>query len=643
MSETPEARSALPEKKRGHLSRPRKHILEPVKNGHTPENVAPAAPMLPDIAESETVKLAASNLNGKTRQQDRKSASSSLSNGHHVIAETETIKLAASNLNGKTRQQDGKSASSAPSNGHQVIAETETIKLASAPETTGKTRGRRAQVSQQILVRAVYPLRQLNRLRRYSLPLFAIVLFVPLIVLLLGGILEDVQLQQPFDNLYTVDALSGAATGQLPITTPVLPLAADDQGSLLSVTTSQHLQQLAAYSLSGALQWHTLTTPYAFSVPALSSHPGSVLVVAGAQLPPVTGIGAAPMRPLALYQVKRATGAVIWQKTLVQASDQAVATILGADQRAVYVATVLTGSSASAARPVVVLQAISQDSGVVIWSVAGPTSANDAFQDAGHLLLSGSTVFWQVAGSIYAINAAQGQVQWSHLIPENGSQELLAEESHMLVVGNTLIIERAVLYHALNVASGNEQWDISNPGQPYSGQPGNSGFAAAGNTLLFYGGGQIVAIDAETRQVLWTQKQLDSVQNVVVASDGKLVYVVLTDSVEGSQPAQALVALDIQNGGARWTFQSSNQISFLSLLPGGFAYTGHVLLTAVCLSQQAPCAQPLLYALNPASGAILWKIGGNSISAVTISSAGNALLFQRQSTGWLDLTTRFKS
>ena len=601
MSETPEARSSLPEKQRGHLPRPRKHTLEPVRNGQTLEDVAPN------------------------------------------IAETETVKLAAPGLNGKTRQQDGKSASSAPSNGHQALEESETVKLAAAPETASQPSGRRAQISQQMLVRAVYPLRQLNRLRRHSRPLFAIVLFVPLIILLLGGVLEYAQLQQPFNNLYSVDALSGATLGQLPITTPVQPLAADDQGSLLSITASQHLQQLAAYSLNGALQWHTLTTPYAFSVPALSSHPGSVLVAAGEHLPSAPGSGNAPMHPLALYQVKRATGAVIWQKTLVQASDQAVATILGADQRAVYVATVQTGSRASAARPVVVLQAISQDSGAVIWSVAGPTAANDALQDAGHLLLSGSTAFWQVAGNIYAINAVQGQLQWSHLIPENGNQELLAEESHMLVVGNTLIIERAVLYHALDVASGNEQWDVSNPGQQYSGQPGNSGITAAGNTLLLYGGGEIVALDAATRQVLWTQKQLDSVQNVVVASDGKLVYVVLIDSVEGSQPAQALVALDVQNGGARWTFQPSVQMSFLSLLPGGFAYTGHVLLTAICLSQQTSCAQPFLYALNPTNGAIVWKVGGNSISAITISSAGAVLLFQRQSTGWLDLTTRFKS
>src|SRR5579872_6216641 len=101
MSETPEARSSLPEKERGHLPRPHKHILQPVQNGQTLENVAPAPP---DIAESETVKLATPNLNGKARQQDGKPASSASSNGHQVIEETETIKLATSNLNGKTRQ-----------------------------------------------------------------------------------------------------------------------------------------------------------------------------------------------------------------------------------------------------------------------------------------------------------------------------------------------------------------------------------------------------------------------------------------------------------------------------------------------------------------------------------------------------------
>lgn len=596
MSETPESRSSSPEKQRGHPPKPHKHILEPVRNGHARADNAPDVFNLPDIADSETVKMATADLNGN-----------------------------------------------AASNGHQAIEEAETARLASAPATISKPQGRRAQISQQILTRAVYPLRQLNRLRHYSPPLFAVVLFVPLIILLLGGVLEYAQLQRPFNSLYTVDALSGAVSGQLPVTASVQPLAADDQGSLLAVTTSQQLQQLTAYSLSGALQWRTLTTPYTFFVPALSSHPGSVLVAAGEPLLSANGSEAIHWRPLALYEVNRVTGAVIWQKTLVQANDQAIVTILGADQRAVYIATVLTGSRASAAHPVVALQAISQENGAVIWSVAGPTAANDAVQDAGDLLLSGSTAFWQVAGSIYAIDATQGQLRWSHLIPENGSQELLAEESQMLVVGNTLIIERAVLYHALDVASGNEQWNVSNPGQQESGQPGGSGITASGNTLLLYGGGAIVAVNAATRQVLWTQKQLESVQNVVVSRDGTLAYVTLTDSVEGSQPAQALVALDIQNGGSRWTFQLSNQMSFLSLLPGGFAYTGHVLLTAICLSQQPSCVQPLLYALNPLTGAILWKVGGNSISAITLSSAGDALLFERQSTGWLDLTIRFKS
>jgi outer membrane protein assembly factor BamB len=622
MSETSESRSSPPEKQHGHPSKPHKHILELMQNGHARADTTPDVLKLPDIADSETVKLAAPASNGKTAR----SANSVSLNGHEDIDEIETVKVTA-----------------VPSNEREGVTETETVKLHAAPGAASKAQGRRAQLSQQILTRAVYPLRQLNRLRHYSPPLFALALLVPLIALLLGSTLEYVQLQQPFNNLYMVNALSGAASGQLSVTTPVQPLAADDQGSLLSLTTSQHLQQLAAYSLSGALQWRGLTTPYTFSIPAPSSHPGSVLVAAGAQLVATSGDRIAPLRPLMLYQVRRATGAVIWQMALARTSDQDAAAILGADQHAVYIAIVQTGPRASTSRPVVALQAISQANGAVIWSVAGPTAANDAFQDVGHLLLSNGTAFWQVAGSIYAINIARGLVQWSHLIPEIADQELLAEESHMLVADNTLIIERAILYHAFDVSNGNEIWNVSNPGQEYSGQPGNSGIAAAGNTLLLYGGGQIVALDAATRQVLWTQKQLDSVQSIVISSNGGLAYVNLTDSVEGSQPTQALVALDIQNGGARWTFQPSDQISFLPLLQGGFVYSGHVLLTAICLSQQTICAQPLLYALNPLTGAILWKVGGNSISAITVGPTGDELVFQRQSTSWLDLTLRFKS
>ena len=608
MSETPESRSSLPEKQRGRPPRPHKYTLEPLQNGHLHEAIAPHVSALPDIAGGETAKLAALDLNGRTHQQD------------------------------------GKPTGSASPNGHPTIEEAETRKLAAALETASKQRGSRAPFSQRVLVYTVYPLRQLIRLRRYSLLLFASVLLVPLLVLLVGGVLEYVQLQQPFDNLYAVDALSGTALGQLPVTAPIQPLAADDRGSLVSVTIGQHLQQLAAYSLNGAPQWQTLTTAFAFSVPAIASHPGSVLVVTDAKLPPGTGSEAGSMRPLALYQVNRATGAVIWQKTIMGVSDQAGAAILGADQRAVYVAVVQADSQANVAQPVVVLQAINQDTGAVIWSVAGPTAANEAFQDAGQLLLSGSTAFWQVGGNIYAIDSLQGRVQWSRLITENGNQTLLAEESHMIVVGNSLIVERSIMYHALDIANGAEQWDISNPRPEYGGQPPSSyGIAAAGNTLLLYGGGQIEAVDVITRQVLWTQKQLNSIQRVIVSRDGTLAYVVLTASVEGSQPAQALAALDMRNGGARWTFQLSAQMTFLPLLPDGIVYTGHVLLATICPSQQAACTQPFLYALNPTSGAILWKVGGNSISNISLSAAGDIVIFQRQSTGWLDLTERFRN
>ena len=48
-----------------------------------------------------------------------------------------------------------------------------------------------------------------------------------------------------------------------------------------------------------------------------------------------------------------------------------------------------------------------------------------------------------------------------------------------------------------------------------------------------------------------------------VSDDGTLIYIILLNSVENSIPAQALVAFNAQNGAARWTFQPTDQFTFL--------------------------------------------------------------------------------
>jgi outer membrane protein assembly factor BamB len=67
-------------------------------------------------------------------------------------------------------------------------------------------------------------------------------------------------------------------------------------------------------------------------------------------------------------------------------------------------------------------------------------------------------------------------------------------------------------------------------------------------------------------------------------------------------------------------------------------------LTSFCLSlPPTPCTQQFLYALNAVTGAVIWKYVGNSISDVQLSNDSTTVLFQRNSSAWLDLTERFKN
>ncbi len=604
MSESQEDPSPPSVQWRKHVARPHKHTLEPLHNGHkyAPRIAQPPAPA--DIAENDTRKIVASAPGERAMQQEGQPVHSEQYNGHQPIEEQKTIKVA--------------------------IAQSSDLPLR-----------RRSRVSRDMLAVAAYPLRQLLRLRRFSRPLFVVVIVVPLLALLLAGVLEYVQLQLPFDAVYAVTSDSGVVQWQLPGAGSIRPLAVDEHGSLVAETIGQHEQRLVALGNNGRVQWNGFSTPYMISVPLISAHPGSVLVAAGTSL--LAGGGQSVQHPLVLYQIHRATGAAIWQRTIVTNSDRSDAAILGADERFVYVAIMQADSQISAVHPAIILDAINEDSGAVTWTVEGPMHVDDVSGDPGKLLIQGTTVYWQVAGTTYAINASNGRIGWHLFIAENNTQALSWEESHMIVAGNALIVARSLEYHVLSIMNGTELWSIANPAQAFNAQPASSGIVASGATIFLSSGGEIDAVNTTTHQILWAQKQLDGIQRVIVSLDGTLLYVVLADSVEGNQPTQALVALDTRNGGVRWTFQPSGQVMFLSILPGGITYTQRVLLATVCLMAQLSCSQPMLYALNPLNGSELWKTGGNSIDNVIISSDGSTILFQKQSSGWLDLLVQLRS
>ena len=205
-----------------------------------------------------------------------------------------------------------------------------------------------------------------------------------------------------------------------------------------------------------------------------------------------------------------------------------------------------------------------------------------------------------------------------------------------------LLVERNYVYNALDLASGAGHWSVSDPGADSSEYPG--GVIATHHLFLIYDGGVLEALHTNNNQVVWSQKELNLIQGVWMANDGSLIYLVILNSVDGSPPEQALVALETQSGTVRWTFEPLDQESFVRLPADGPQYSRHTLFVALCLSDsQAVCSRTRLYALNGDTGGVRWKIEGMQIASIRVSLDGDVLLLQVRSSPWMDLTGRFRA
>lgn len=484
-----------------------------------------------------------------------------------------------------------------------------------------------------------YPLKLPLLLWRFSPILSVLALLVPLLG---AGSLEYNQLNQMRDSMYQVDLLTGSTQWQHTITSPMQIASIDSQGSLLITSTGAQQRQLEAFNHDGVLEWHTAASKETFSLPAAASPPGTVLVALSsisATSPATSGSSAAIyLRSLSFYLLRRSTGQTIWQKTLVEGQQQQQAVILGFDTQFIYVALIEAAFPSPNTATGTKLLALNQATGQLAWQVLAPTPSGMHLQDGGKLLVEQHHITWQVAGSVYAIMTPQGKIQWQKSIAENRPELLRQEETQMTEVGGVLVVERSDIYHALDLTSGNERWVFPDPGGDTGIDQAAHGLATAANALLIYGHGEIVTIDVNDQHILWSQKQLDAIQNLQISDDGKLIYATVTNSVEGSASTQALVAIDSSNGALRWTFQPFAQVTFLPLRPDGILYRHSILLTTVCTSStQDYCTHVALYALNAVSGRTIWKYEGNSIDDVHISADAQTLAFQSNSSPWQDL------
>jgi outer membrane protein assembly factor BamB len=204
-----------------------------------------------------------------------------------------------------------------------------------------------------------------------------------------------------------------------------------------------------------------------------------------------------------------------------------------------------------------------------------------------------------------------------------------------------ILVARSDAYHAIDLASGNERWIIASPGsRPVSIL---RGVVAVNNVFLLYGGDTLQAVDPLDQHRIWIQKQLEDTLNLKISDDGTQIYAIL-DKLKGRSTIQVLTALDILTGTVRWTFQPFEQERFVNAQSDGFQYRSNTLYATICSTvHQASCDEEALYAINAATGKMVWKFEASSIYNIHVSDGGSIIAFQKTTSVWENLTERVRN
>jgi outer membrane protein assembly factor BamB len=429
---------------------------------------------------------------------------------------------------------------------------------------------------------------------------------------------------------------------------PVQLAMADPQGSIVIKSAGKFMHQLAAFSPGGASQWTSLASEGVFSLPTVSTQPGTVLVALSGRTSPQYHFAPddpAYTHPLdSLYTLSlldRQTGQIIWQTVIINPEGQQDSTVLGADEKFFYVASRATNALQAGIGPVVQLVAVDKTSGTIVWRIFGPRELEMVPLDYGSLLMQGRSITWQVSNTIYQLDTTLGQIQWRKYIAENLPQASLLEEAQMAVAGGVLLVARSDAYHAIDLATGNERWIIVSTGNDIAQI--QRGVVAVNNIFLLYGGETLQAVDPVDQHVIWSQKQLVDNQSLKLSDDGTKVYAILDHLKPGSSTTQVLAAIDVQTGTVRWTFQPFEQERFVNAQSDGFQYRNNTLYATICsTANQTSCDDEVLYAINAITGAKEWKFEANSIYNVHVSAGGNIVAFQTNNSVWRNLIEYFK-
>ncbi len=422
-------------------------------------------------------------------------------------------------------------------------------------------------------------------------------------------------------GIYQINAADGSLQRQ-PIDQSGTLIKVDVSGSI-SKQQGQHLQWLQATSPDGS-QWQTFASEGNFGLATAEAQSPLLLTTLTASKSQRYQFAANdPGYPNALAHLfmlasfARADGQLNWQRTIVQPQEQQQATLIGADQRYIYISSlpvIGTDNTETTAQ----LLAVNQQTGNIDWRIFGPSSKQSEAGENERLFIQQNQLIWQIQRRIYLLDANSGQIEWQRSVP-SGSSEKGLQIQHMAVTssGQIIIATQQQLF-SIEQRSGNLLWSQAIP----NNAPGIQ-LLTAGEIVLVGTGKQLQAYTAATQQLLWTQQLPGTLQQIISANDGKQIYVSLQSAAQSK--TVAILALASREGKISWRYQIPEQSEQVDLL----AEKNERLLISSCEGKRAQaCSKEQVSLLDTNRGAMLWQTERRAIRAIFLNPGENSISIQ---------------
>ena len=293
----------------------------------------------------------------------------------------------------------------------------------------------------------------------------------------------------------------------------------------------------------------------------------------------------------AIHAVNQQTGEQVWRvqaDAMVQASPAVTDGI-------VYASSIRGTLYAINAQngQVIWTKQVNQDDVRRAWMYYSPTVANDVVYQA-YSTSSG--------GMLMALDAATGKELWKSPLAGNW----IVESSPVVADGKVYVSGDGGNMFAFDAASGKKLWQA----KPAGGWMHSMPMIAEGKVFMGYGGGILVALDADTGKEIWRHKSSDSSYIHGGTTGSTAAYA--NGTVYMGFPDGNIGAFDAKTGSVKWKHRTNGGIISSAAISGETVFIGS--------------NDGHLYALDSITGQPLWQHEIGTWVASSPAISGNTLV-----------------